>query len=89
MKPVRNPSTITRWTVQEYFNGMWQTWGNKHGHEWRYWSLERAKAGYDYYKTQFHYAPCTYRYCKVEIQPEYIVDIEYIETVELTVEDYT
>ena len=89
MKPKRHASPITRWSVQEYLNGMWQTWGNRRGHEYRFWSLVNAKKGYDEHKNDFHYCPVTYRYCKVEIQPEYIVDIEYVETVELTVEDYT
>jgi len=77
MKPKRNPSTLTRWTVQEFFNGMWQTWSDRRTHDYRFFTLERAKADYEEYKKEFHYCPVTYRYCKVEIQPEYIVDIEY------------
>jgi len=89
MKPIRNPSTITRWTVQEFHDGMWQTWSGMNGPEWRFWSFHNARKAYEENKKEFHYCPCTYRYCKVEIQPEYIVDIEYFKTVELTVEDYT
>ena len=68
--------TIERWIVQEWNHAYeaWYTWG-KCGSDYRFWTWENAKNNYAEHKTDIHYAPCMYRYCKIVIQPESILNI--------------
>lgn len=76
--------TVERWTVQEWHADyeMWFTWGGR-GREYRFHSYHNARKDYEEYKKDFHYSPCMYRYCKVEIQPETIITTEVHSTIQL------
>ena len=71
---------LTRWIVQENINDMWITWNNGRGFDYRFWSLESCKSDFEKHKNDFHYSPASYRFCKIIVQPEYIVETEILET---------
>ena len=76
--------TFERWIVQEW-NPAYEAfyvWG-KCGSDYRFWSYHNARNHYEEYKKEFHYTPCIYRYCKIEIQPETIINTAVHSTIDL------
>ena len=68
---------IERWIVEEFDDDYedWFTWGGK-----RFSSLHDAKQEYDEYKRNFHYTPCFYRFCRIVIQPETVINKQVLLT---------
>jgi hypothetical protein len=68
---------IERWIVEEFFDDYedWFTWGQR-GHDNRFHSYHNARKAYEDWMKDFHYSPCHYRYCKITIQPETIINKE-------------
>ena len=79
---------IERWIVQEWMSEYeyWQTW-NSGSHDYRFWSYHNARKDYEEHKKDFHYAPCVYRFCKIEIQPETIISTKVHSTINVLDEE--
>ena len=83
MNTVERLETIERWIVEEdHYDDIWTPWYHRGTlQEYRFKSLESAEEQYEEYRRTFHYSvPREYRFVKVEIQPEYIVDRTVIKT---------
>jgi hypothetical protein len=67
-----------RWIVEEFFEDCeeWFQWGEKDNIPYRFTSLKSAQNEYKEYQKDIHYTPCTYRFCKIYIKPERIVNKE-------------
>ncbi len=77
-------NAIEKWIVEELHPvyNIWHTWGG-YGRPYRFHSYHNARKDYEVYKKDFHYTPCSYRFCKIEIQPETILTTAVHSTVEL------
>ena len=64
-----------RWIVQEWDTAYeeWFAWG-KLGYDCRFKTYNNAKTQYEQYQKTFHYSPCMYRYCKIVIRTEEIIN---------------
>ena len=64
-----------QWIIQvwEPAYEAWFSWG-KDGHDYRFRTFNKAKKEYEEYQKTFHYSPCMYRYCKIVIIPERIIN---------------
>lgn len=81
-----NMVVIERWIVQEWNAEYeyWQPWvGCGQTREWRFWSYHNARKGYEEHKKDFHYSPCMYRFCMIEIQPETTISTKVHSTIQL------
>lgn len=76
-----NNTIITRWIVEQYYEdcGIWFVWGRP-GCEYRFHSLQRAKDSYVHHMNSFHYVSVHYRFLKIQIEPESIVERDVEET---------
>ena len=86
----RKIMTIERWIVQEWSEEYetWTSWfSHGGGSEWRFWSYHNARKDYEEYKKEFHYTPRMYRYCKIVIRPEKVINTAIHSTISLNGEE--
>lgn len=75
---------IIKYIVQ-FFNEEYEDWfdwcdGTTYPIQFRFDSLEDAKEEVKEYKNSFHYSPAHYRFVKIQIKPETVVERDVEET---------
>ena len=77
-----------RWIIQVWdtsYDG-WFSWGFG-VHQYRFRTFNKAKKEYEEYQKTFHYSTCMYRYCKIVIQNQRIINTAVHSTFDINGEE--
>ena len=81
------------WIVQLFYNDYndWFDWsdGSTYPIQFRFTSLKSAKEAFEKHKNSFYFVPTHYRFVKISIEPEKIVEREIEETYFLSIGEIT